>query len=105
MELHAPIIPDRSKYEVLSTKVEIKLVKVEPKQWVSLDTAGQQLAVGAAVPVAAPPPAPYAGYASWPCGQVPLRWHSGGLSLYGSLMGSCHLSRLQLMLDFSSKWL
>ncbi|GAB4820816.1 hypothetical protein N2152v2_007862 [Parachlorella kessleri] len=59
--LHAAVVPARSKYEVLSTKVEVKLAKAEPKQWASLDTAGQQLAVGAAVPVAAPPPAPYAG--------------------------------------------
>jgi suppressor of G2 allele of SKP1 len=65
LELHAPVVPEKSKYEVLSTKVEVKLAKAEPKQWAALDRTGQQPAAGVAAPAAAAtearPPPPYAG--------------------------------------------
>ncbi|KAK2654000.1 hypothetical protein Ddye_013856 [Dipteronia dyeriana] len=39
--LFGKIIPDECKYEVLSTKVEIRLAKAEPIQWTSLEFSGQ----------------------------------------------------------------
>jgi hypothetical protein len=35
--LSQPIVPDKSKYEILSTKVEIKLAKVGATQWATLE--------------------------------------------------------------------
>ncbi|XP_054787635.1 protein SGT1 homolog [Prosopis cineraria] len=39
--LFGKIIPARSRYEVLSTKIEIRLAKAEPLQWTSLEFTGQ----------------------------------------------------------------
>ncbi|KAI9073543.1 hypothetical protein K1719_044491 [Acacia pycnantha] len=39
--LFGKIIPAKSRYEVLSTKIEIRLAKAEPLQWTSLEYTGQ----------------------------------------------------------------
>lgn len=41
--LFGKIIPARSRFEVLSTKIEIRLAKAEPLHWTSLEYAGQVL--------------------------------------------------------------
>ncbi|XVF09959.1 hypothetical protein REPUB_Repub07fG0142400 [Reevesia pubescens] len=39
--LFGKIIPDKCRYDVLSTKIEIRLVKAEPIQWTSLEFSGE----------------------------------------------------------------
>lgn len=43
--LHKKIIPTKCRYEVLSTKIEIRLTKAEPVQWASLEFSSENLAV------------------------------------------------------------
>ncbi|MCL4418502.1 hypothetical protein M1146_00185 [Patescibacteria group bacterium] len=41
LDLCGEIVPEESKYEVLSTKIEIRMKKVSTAQWPSLEDNGQ----------------------------------------------------------------
>lgn len=53
LALHGEVVPGESRFEVLGTKVEIKLRKAEAQQWPALEQ-GQQRADAEAAPVQAP---------------------------------------------------
>ena len=64
LALHAPVVPEQSRFEVLGTKIEIKLLKAVPgRQWAQLEAgaAGDSNGAGGtgvAEAPAAPTPAP-----------------------------------------------
>lgn len=68
--LHAPVVPEESRYQVLGTKIEIKMKKAVPgTQWPGLE-AGAAAAVAAGSPVPAAP-APVAAAAAGEAGAAP----------------------------------
>ena len=55
LQLHAPVDPERSRFEVLGTKIEIKLQKAEGgRQWPGLEAGSSAAAAAAAPAVTAP---------------------------------------------------
>ncbi|PSC71613.1 SGT1 A [Micractinium conductrix] len=55
LQLHAPVDPERSRFEVLGTKIEIKLQKAEGgRQWPGLEASSSAAAAAAAPAVTAP---------------------------------------------------
>ncbi|KAL4422064.1 hypothetical protein ABPG77_004880, partial [Micractinium sp. CCAP 211/92] len=67
LQLHAPVVPAESSFEVLGTKVEIKLKKEQTgRQWPGLEAGGAPAAAAPAAPAAPASPEPQAGAAAAP---------------------------------------
>lgn len=58
------ILPDRSKYQVLSTKIEIRLVKAEVINWTSLEYC-KEITVPQKINVPSGRPNTHSGWYSW----------------------------------------